>query len=233
MTNLKKSILLIGSPKGNNSSSASLGDYLLAKVEKYDIITEKIHIHSEISTEAKIINFLEKIENADIIILAAPLYVDTMPAKVIKALSLIAENRKNLIKDNLESIKTTTFTVIVNCGFPEADQNKTALKVYEQFAEEVKFNYLGGIAVGMGGAISGKSLAEMGGMAEDLIEGLDQAADDIVRNHRLSDSVIEKTSKPLISQKWIYTLVGNLNWRFQALKNGVYRKINDKPYQRG
>lgn len=161
MTNLKKSILLIGSPKGNNSSSASLGDYLLAKVEKYDIITEKIHIHSEISTEAKIINFLEKIENADIIILAAPLYVDTLPAKVIKALSLIAENRKNLMKDNLESIKTATFTVIVNCGFPEADQNKTALKVYEQFAEEVKFNYLGGIAVGMGGAISGKSLAEM------------------------------------------------------------------------
>lgn len=70
-------------------------------------------------------------------------------------------------------------------------------------------------------------------MAEDLIEGLDQAADDIVRNHRLSDSVIEKTSKPLISQKWLYTLVGNFNWRFQALKNGVCRKINDKPYQRG
>ncbi|MGM0438730.1 MAG: hypothetical protein ACQEQD_10720, partial [Bacillota bacterium] len=90
-----------------------------------------------------------------------------------------------------------------------------------------------GMAIGMGGAVSGKSLAEMGGMAKDLIKGLDQAADDIVRNHSLSDSVIEKTSKPMISQKWLYTLVGNFNWRFQAFQNGVYSKINDKPYQRG
>jgi hypothetical protein len=72
----------------------------------------------------------------------------------------------------------------------------------------------------------------MGGTAKNLIEGLDQAVEDIVKNQRLSDSVIDKTSKPMISQKWLYTLGGNLGWRFQALKNGVYRKLNDQPYQR-
>lgn len=233
MDKFKRAILLIGSPKGKNSSSASLGAYLLNKIEKYDIAVETVHLHSEISNEAKRIQFLEKIEEADYIILAAPLYVDTLPAKVIKALSLIAENRKKLYVNDIKSAKNQSFIAVVNCGFPEAEQNKTALKVYEQFAKEAKFKYLGGIAIGMGGAVSGKSLAEMGGMAKNLIEGLDQAADDIVRDHRLSDSVIEKTSKPLISQKWLYTLIGNFSWRFQGFQNGVYRKMNDKPYQRG
>jgi multimeric flavodoxin WrbA len=228
---IKRAVLLIGSPKGGNSSSASLGSYLLSKLEKYDIETETVHLHSEIRTEAKQTLFLEKVEEADLIILAAPLYVDTLPAKVIKALSLIADQRKKLYVDDIKSAKNQSFAAVVNCGFPEAEQNKTALKVYEEFAREAKLKYLGGIAVGMGGAVSGKALSEMGGMAKDLIEGLDQAADDIVRNHQLSNTVIEKTSKPLISQKWLYTLVGNLNWRFQAFKNGVYRKINDQPYK--
>ncbi|PUU93067.1 NAD(P)H-dependent oxidoreductase [Halanaerobium sp.] len=80
---IRKAILLVGSPKGKNSSSASLGTYLLSKLEKYEIETESIHIHSEIATNAKEIMFLDKIEEADLIILAAPLYVDCMPAKVI------------------------------------------------------------------------------------------------------------------------------------------------------
>ncbi|RCW51351.1 MULTISPECIES: NAD(P)H-dependent oxidoreductase [Halanaerobium] len=229
---IKKAILLIGSPKGMESSSASLGTYLLSKIEEYDIMTEKVHLHSEIATEAKRIMFLDKIEEADFIILAAPLYVDTLPAKVIKALRLIAEKRKTLYFDDIKSAKNQSFIAVVNCGFPEAEQNKTALKIYQEFAREAKLKYLGGIAVGMGGAVSGKSLSEMGGMAKDLVAGLDQAADDIVRNHQLSDFVVEKTSKPMISQKWLYTLVGNFTWRFQALRNGVYSRMKDRPYQK-
>lgn len=228
----KKAILLIGSPKGFNSSSASLGIYLLSKLEKYGIKAEKLHIHSEIASEAKRNLFLDKIKKADLIILAAPLYVDSLPAAVINALSLIAREKKKLYSDDIKSARNQSFAAVVNCGFPEAEQNETALKVYREFAEEAKFKYLGGISVGMGGAISGKSLSEMGGMAKNLIEGLDRAADEIVKNKQLSEKVYKKTSKPLISQKWLYTLIGNFSWRYQALKNGVYRKINDKPYQK-
>ena len=176
--------------------------------------------------------FLDKIKTGDLIILTAPLYVDTLPAKVIKALSLIAEEKKKLYSDDIKSAKNQSFVAVVNCGFPEAEQNKTALKVYKEFAKEAKFEYLGGISVGMGGAISGQSLSEMRGMAKNLIEGLELAADEIVKNRQVSEKVYKKISKPLISQKWLYTLIGNLSWRFQALKNGVYRKINDKPYQK-
>ena len=230
MNYYKKAILLVGSPKSKNSSSASLGGYLLKKIEEYNIITETVHLHSEISTEVKTIKFFEKLQESDYIILAAPLYVDTLPAKVIKALNLIAENKDKINNDLNGSKKAKNLTVIVNCGFPEAEQNKVALRVYEEFAKEADFKYLGGIAVGMGGAVSGKSLSEMGGMVNDLVQGLDQAAEDILKNKKLSASVTEKTSKPMISQKWLYTLIGDFSWKFQALKNGVYLKMNDRPY---
>jgi len=186
MNYYKKAILLVGSPKSKNSSSASLGGYLLKKIEEYNIITETVHLHSEISTEVKTIKFFEKLQESDYIILAAPLYVDTLPAKVIKALNLIAENKDKINNDLNGSKKTKNLTVIVNCGFPEAEQNEIALRVYEEFAKEADFKYLGGIAVGMGGAVSGKSLSEMGGMVNDLVQGLDQAAEDILKNKKFS-----------------------------------------------
>ncbi|MFN2340060.1 MAG: NAD(P)H-dependent oxidoreductase [Halanaerobium sp.] len=231
MTEIKKAVLLIGSPKAKNSSSESLGGYLLERIGEYDILTEILHLYSETRTEAKRIQFLEKVENADIIILAAPLYVDTLPAKVIKALTLIANNKKKLKLNKPEALKEQLFVAIVNCGFPEAEQNKIALKVYEQFALEAGIKYLGGIAVGMGVVVNGKPLKEMGGIVKNLVEGLDQAAEEIVNKKQLSDSVIEKTSKPMIPKKWLYILVGHFCWRFQAFKNGVYTKIKDKPYQ--
>ena len=230
MNSIKKAIFLIGSPKNKNSSSASLGGYLLKKIEEYEIEVETVHIHSEISTEVKTIKFFEKLQESDYIILAAPLYVDTLPAKVIKALNLIVKNKDKINNDLSGSKNAKSLTVIVNCGFPEAEQNKIALRVYEEFAKEADFKYLGGIAVGMGGAVSGKSLSEMGGMVNDIIQGLDQAAEDILKNKKLSTYVIEKTSNPMVSQKWLYTLIGDFSWKFQALKNGVYLKMNDRPY---
>ncbi|RQD77294.1 MAG: NAD(P)H dehydrogenase, partial [Halanaerobium sp. MSAO_Bac5] len=188
MNELKRAIFLIGSPKGEKSSSASLGNYILNLLKENDIQTNTVHIHSQINTEAKTALFLQNIERADLIILAAPLYVDTLPAKVIKALTLIVENKKKLYSQNITPVKKQSFAAILNCGFPEPEQNKVALKVYKEFAKEAGFNYLGGIAIGMGGLINGKALSEMGGIAKNLIKGLDLAADDLLNNQKISDA---------------------------------------------
>ena len=109
MNYYKKAILLVGSPKGKDSSSASLGGYLLKKIEEYEIEVETVHIHSEISTEVKTIKFFEKLQKSDYIILVAPLYVDTLPAKVIKALNLIAENKDKINNDLNNEYTQITF----------------------------------------------------------------------------------------------------------------------------
>ena len=40
-----KALLLVGSPKGENSTSASLGNYLTSKLEELGMIIEKRYIH--------------------------------------------------------------------------------------------------------------------------------------------------------------------------------------------
>ncbi len=87
-------LLLVGSPKGSSSTSASLGNYLILKLEEFGLSAEKDYIYKLIRKEEGQKELLSKINNADLIILAFPLYVDCLPAGVIKALELIAKNRK-------------------------------------------------------------------------------------------------------------------------------------------
>ncbi|ACL70114.1 NAD(P)H-dependent oxidoreductase [Halothermothrix orenii] len=87
MNNTKKVTLLIGSPKGESSTSAVLGHYILKKLKEKSFQTDVLHIHSQLKTQNKREQLLNKIENTDLIVLTFPLYVDTLPAPVIKHLN--------------------------------------------------------------------------------------------------------------------------------------------------
>lgn len=62
---------------------------------------------------------------------------------------------------------------IANCGFPEANQNRFALAICEQFALETGIQWVGGLALGMGGNISGKSFDKLGSMVANVKKSLD------------------------------------------------------------
>jgi len=227
MAKIKDAVLLIASPKGFSSSSASLGGYFLKKLEEKNIETTSLHVHSELKSQEKIENLLAELEKADLIVISFPLYVDTLPAKVMKLLSILADNEKFL-----DSAADKYITAISNSGFPEPSQNLLALTVVKNFAEKTGVKWLGGIAVGMGAAISGRPLEELGSMFNDLKNGLDLAAADAAESEMISKKALEKLNKPLISQKWMYLLVGNIGWIIDAFKNRVVLKLNRKPYKK-
>ncbi len=95
---------------------------------------------------------------ADLVTLAFPIYVDTLPAPVIEALELIAAHRQGSDPSHRQS-----FTTFANCGFPEADQCANALAICDTFAGQAGFEWAGSLALGAGEAINGASLAEGGG----------------------------------------------------------------------
>lgn len=64
---------------------------------------------------------LAAIEACDLLILAFPLYVDTLPALTIQALEVIAEHRRAG-----ETVHAPWFLALANCGFPEAAHNDVA-----------------------------------------------------------------------------------------------------------
>ena len=78
----------------------------------------------------------EHLRSADLVILLSPLYVDSFPAPVTKALESFAERRKR------EPVRRDQgFVAVLNCGFPEAPQNHTALANARNFALEAGFSW--------------------------------------------------------------------------------------------
>ena len=222
--NPKKAVLFIGSPK-ERSASEALGAYLLGKLKEKGLSTDKIKIDKLVSTERGQLELFDAVNQADIIIFSCPLYVDSPPAPVIKAMELITENRKGKGKENGKK-----FLAISNCGFPEAFHNHTALEIYKEFASEAGFKWLGGLALGGGPAVQSSELTKIGGMAKNIMRSLDTAANDIVEKEALSHEAVELIARPLVPA-WMYLFIAGFEWKIQAKKHGVSRSINDCPYE--
>lgn len=224
MSNNKEALLLIGSPKGEKSTSASLGNYLISKLEEFEIPSETLFIHRLVNREEKIQSLFEMINRVDLIILTFPLYVDSLPAPVIKAMELIKEER-----DRVKPKKSKNFIAISNNGFPEGFQNMTALHICRIFAEDCGFIWKGGLALGQGGSIGGIPLLERGGMVRNVVKGLDITAQALADDKEIPQEAIDLFSKKFIPN-FFYNIFANLGWSLQARKYGNKKKIKDKPY---
>ena len=224
MSTDKKVLLLIGSPKGEKSTSASLGNYLVSKLEGFGMIFEKAFIHRLVNREEKIQKLFRMIDSADLIILAFPLYVDSLPAPVIKAMELIKEE-----KDTSKSKKSQKFIAICNSGFPEASQSTVALQICRIFSNDCGFVWKGGVALGGGAAINGIPLQKRGGMVRNVIKGLDILAYALKDGKDIPQEAIDLFSKKFIPSS-LYKTFGNFGWKLQARKYGAKKKLKDKPY---
>jgi len=217
-------LLLVGSPKSASSTSNSLGDYLISRLEQLGLTFGKEYIYKLVRKEEGQKKLLTKVEEAGMIILAFPLYVDCLPAGVIKALELIADHRKSKKVREKQG-----FAIIINCGFPETQHNNTAVAICKIFSREAGFEWKGALSLGMGGAIGGKSLEERGGMVRNVIKGLDLAAQALAEGNDIPEEAIKFFGKKFIPIS-LYTKMGNLGWNRQAKKYGVRKKIEDQPY---
>lgn len=224
MSSNKKALLLVGSPRVENSTSASLGNYLISKLEEFGMKTEKGFIHRLVNREEKIQNLFEMIDRADLIILSFPLYVDSLPAPVIKAMELIKKERDQLVSKNPKN-----FIAISQNGFPEGYQNKIALQICRIFAKECGFIWKGGLALGQGGSIGGFPLLERGGMVRNIVKGLNITAQAMVEDKEIPQEAVDLFSKKFIPNS-LYNLVVNLGWRRQARKYGTKKELRDKLY---
>lgn len=220
---MKSLLLLIGSPKPSDSTSASLGNYLIQQMSARNFETETLFIRTAISTDERREAFLSATDQADILVLASPLYVDSLPYPVIRAMELIARHRQTS-----NNRKAQRFVCIVNCGFPEAHQNDTAIAICRKFASEVGFEWAGGLALGGGEAIQGKPLDRLGLMVRNVRKSLDLTADDLAKGRALSHQAVTLMAKPLMPA-WIYKLIGEFGFKRQAEKHGA--NLADGPYQ--
>jgi hypothetical protein len=226
MTTPKTALLIIGSAKpAGTSTSEALGGYLAQRLQERGIATTTQHVARALRTGERTDALLAAVDAAGIVILAFPLYVDTLPYLATQALEQIAAHRAGQT-----AARRPLFLAIANCGFPEAAHNATALAVCRQFAEEVGFVWAGGLALGEGGAIVGRPLAAVGGMARNVVAALDLVAAALAEGQPAPEEAIALMARPLVPT-WAYMLMGAFGWMMQARQNRVLTRLGARPFE--
>jgi len=218
---INKGLLLIGSPKQKNSTSYALGNYLVQKLSQYTFDT---YYATELIKGEKDY-FIKQINEADLVIISFPLYVDNLPAPLIEVLENIEENR-------VKSDKKQKLMAIVNCGFPEKFHNNVALRICKHFSDANNFHWIGGLRVGAGPMVKINKDEKINIMMKNKIKGFDLIASSIIKDENISDRAIKLVEKKMVPH-FLYALVVNHGFKNFSKKCGTISKLHDKPFLKG
>jgi hypothetical protein len=226
MSEAKLATLMVGSPRGLASTSESLGSYLLGRIGEHGFETGKVYLTWSLNSDKSRESLLKLVGSSTLLILVFPLYVDSLPSRVIAALELIAEHRE---MENAP--KRPRLVAIVNSGFPEAGQNDTALAICRRFTGEVGIDWAGGLALGGGPMIAGRTLSKVGGRVRNVMKALDLTAAAIVEGEAVPKEAMDLMAKPIIPKRF-YVLMANRTWNRRIKEYGTRSKLYDQPYRK-
>lgn len=200
-----------GSPRKEKSGSSYLIGELIKLLDKNVTIKEYY-----ISNLMKDKSLLEEVISYDKILFASPLYADCFPSTM---LDFMAEF-EDFIKE--KNTKKIDMYCIVNCGFLEGTQNKTAIKIMKNYCNRLNFNWRFGIGVGGGEFIAGsKDMPLNSRMKKPVYNAFLILKEDIENNSNISvDDILVNPRIP----KFIYKLAGNMGWKSMAKKNNLKPK---------
>ncbi len=223
---IRRALLLVGSPRTRKSTSNSLGGYLFEQLSAQSIQTETIYLHTVLRSPEKMNALFKALDTAQLVMLAFPLYVDSLPAPVIEALERIAAHRTSH-----DQTTRQLFAAIANCGFPEVHHNAAALAICEIFVQQSGFDWAGSLALGAGeGLVHGVPLNEAGGQALPIKKSLEMAAEALAQGKPIPQAAQDLLAKPVIPG-WLYRLIGGFGWKQQAKKYGAEKSLKRQPYE--
>jgi NAD(P)H-dependent FMN reductase len=220
----RRALILVGSPRGQASVSATLGGHLAGLLVDRGLIVEAVRLRGRAQADPGLRDLATRVALSDVVVLATPLYVDSLPALVTEALELLARQRRDA------SLPHPRLLAIVNCGFPESVHNDTALAICRIFAEQAGLDWMGGLGVGAGGMLAaGRPLDEQGGRARYVTRALAMAANAVVEGLFLPEEACQLAGR-LAIPRWAYRLLGDWGFRREASKHGVLDEADARPY---
>ena len=225
-----KALLIVGSPKGKASTSYSLGRGLLGRLEAGGTEVVETTVAAALRSSEERHRLYKAVDESDIIIVSFPLYVDQLPAPLIQTLELLADRKRGAQGATpWAGPLAQRLVVLVQCGFPETHQTRPAVAIMRQFARETGFRWAGALAMGMGGALAGRSLEKAGGMLRNIVKALDTAAASLLSGGPVPEEAEALLAKPLMPRRF-YQLVANWGFRSRIRKHGARKRVYDRPY---
>jgi multimeric flavodoxin WrbA len=203
-----KALLLVGSPR-QKGNSAKLGNALLTELNSLGAETQTIYLAQSLKTWEKV---AAGVAWTDLLVLSVPLYVDTLSAPATEALTRLADKAAG-----------KKLAVIINCGYPEVSQNLTALRICQQFAREAGCEWVGALALSMGGYSFGK------GLSRPVVKAMKLSAQALSQGQPIPERAVTLAAR-LPMPKWLYLLVLNRTFKRIVTKHGK-APIDARPYR--
>ena len=210
--------ILIGSarPKGK-STSESLARGLAAELEKRGIKTCLVSVIHFAKDGPRLQKALATQLAGELLVVAAPLYVDGLPSLVTRALECLAPE----LRSQPKLVKSVAG--ILNCGFPEALHNRSALRILRVFAHEGGLAWVGGLAMGGGEILHGKPLSAAAFVMRAQIRALSMAAGDLAGGRGISPEASRRMARPLVPA-FFFRWVAPIKWLLMARAHGISRQ---------
>lgn len=230
-----KVLLVNGSPKRAAAASRLVLDSIEAKLgPERECRMIEVAIQREARPEA-----LE----AELLVLAFPLYVDSLPAPVLAWLVSLEKLRSQSAAR--ESLPPQAMVAAVNCGFYEGVQNKSALEIVANFCARAGIEWRGGLGIGSGGMMKGienapedmfikrpvsRAIAELAKLAlEPRHAEAWRHAEDAQNGAGKSDARLIYASYAF--PRLLYIAAAHAEWRKAAAANGLNaRDLGAQPY---
>ncbi|MFN7915228.1 MAG: NAD(P)H-dependent oxidoreductase [Vicinamibacterales bacterium] len=206
--------LLVGSAKARGTSlSENLAGAIRLRLERSGVQVQT-RFAVDFLHDARATATAHEMADADLLVLVSPLYVDALPALATRALSLIAEARRGRPPSG-------RCAALINCGFPEPEHVRTALRIVRHFSGAAGYGWSGGLPLGGGGVMNPQTpVDEQHGPADHIRAALDRAVADLASGGAVSREAIEEMARPAMHDM-LYRLGGDLGWRYRAHQNGL------------
>lgn len=205
MTNL---CIINGSPrKGNGTSSYLISE--LIKLFNTGVKTKEYYINNLMKDKA----LLEEIITYDKVIFVSPLYADCFPSTMLEFMAIF-ENFINE-KDNIN----LDMYCLINCGFIEGTQNKTAINIMKHYCNRLNFKWRFGVGIGGGEFMKGSKDMPINSRIKKPVYNAFLALKEDVESsdYQPKNDILTNAKIP----KFIFKLAGNSGWKSMAKKNNL------------
>ena len=210
---------LVGSAKISGTSTSenlarALAERLRHAGASPEVWTATDFLHEGTRCHAAIRSIIE----SDLFVVATPLYVDALPALATHALELVAATRTAAHPSERPADR---LVALVNCGFPEPEHTRTALRILRHFAARAGYVWAGALPLGGGGMVAPvRPLDEQHGPVEHIKHALDLAAPALARGEAVPTEALTTMLKAPLPD-FAYRLLGDMGWRHQAHQHGL------------
>jgi len=216
-------VAINGSPKAKDSVSGMI----ITQIE--DIIKTPITMYQALKLirQEGLSETLPDILKADTILFVFPLYVDSLPAPLVKIMTLIEQ------ANTVKRARPPKVYAVCNCGFIEAGHTRLALDIMKNFCIRAGLAWGYGIGVGSGGFVltQSKNMSKGKGPAANIYSAFCGLGESIqaayVENGDAEKQNVFVTAK---MPRFLYSLAGNLGWRLMAKKYGTGKVLDAKPH---